>query len=221
MKNKWISASVLAADFAHLAVDVDRMVAAGVDWIHFDVMDHHYVPNLSVGPMVCRALRQAGLAAPVDVHLMVTHPADYVDAFAKAGANLISFHPETVQDVGGLLQQIRNQGMKTGLVFNPDQEVLISEDELSHVDMVMLMSVFPGFGGQSFIDETIGRIVSLRQRLDQGRHDIMLAVDGGVCIDNVRQVSEAGADYFVMGSGLFGADDYAERVQDVRVAMTV
>ena len=210
-----IAASLLSADFARLADDVGAMCQAGVDSIHFDVMDHHYVPNLTVGAMACAALRKAGITTPIDVHLMVTDPAAYVTPFAEAGANHVSFHPETVTDVMAQVHAIKAAGMTAGVVFNPDQVVEISDALLAELDMVLLMSVYPGFGGQDFIPETLATIRQVRARLTAAQSTARLAVDGGVKVDNIASVAAAGADFFVMGSGLFSAHDYTERLRAV------
>jgi ribulose-phosphate 3-epimerase len=209
---KIISASILNADFAALGQEVSEVIAAGIGSIHFDVMDHHYVPNLSFGAHVCDSLRQAGITAPIDVHLMVTDPEHYIEPFAKAGANIITFHPETVTDVAATIAMIQDHGMQAGLAFNPDQMVDINEALLSQLAMILLMSVFPGFGGQSFIEAVYQKIAATRVWLDQHNSSAMLAVDGGVKLDNIKQISSAGADFFVVGSGLFAADDYQSQV---------
>ena len=211
-----ISASILSANFAYLADDVQAMLSAGVDTIHFDVMDFHYVPNLSMGPMVCQSLRDAGITAPIDVHLMVENPEKYIEPFAKAGASIVTFHPETTGNVFELLQQIQQMGMQAGLVFNPDQAVLIDAAWFDYIDIVLLMSVYPGFGGQSFIPDVLDKIRSTRDFLDQNNSRARLAIDGGVKIDNAAGIVEAGSDYLVLGSGLFKADDYVRRVQQLK-----
>lgn len=211
-----IAASILSADFGHLAQDTKNVLAAGVDVIHFDVMDHHYVPNLSFGAVVCDALRKAGIDAPIDVHLMVTDPESYITPFAQAGANRLTFHPETVKDVKATCQKIQDNGMTAGIAFNPDQPVEISDDVFSMIDMILLMSVFPGFGGQSFISSSIEKIQSTRKIINQKQLPIKLGIDGGIKVDNIHQVTEAGADFIVMGSGIFNADDYQERLNKLR-----
>lgn len=210
------SASILSADFANLGRDVSKVLAAGVDSIHFDVMDMHYVPNLSVGPLVCKSLRAAGVSAMIDVHLMVTDPQKYIVPFAEAGADLLSFHPETVTDVYKTVCDIKMAGMQVGLVFNPDQPVHIIKEVLAKIDMVLLMSVVPGFGGQSFIPAVLDKVALARQLLDKHGSGAMLAVDGGIKVDNVGSVANAGAEYFVVGSGLFSADDYGVRMSALR-----
>jgi ribulose-phosphate 3-epimerase len=211
-----LSASILAADFAHLADEVNAVIEAGVDAIHFDVMDHHYVPNLTVGPVVCRSLRQAGVSATIDVHLMVENPEKYIQPFADAGADIVSFHPETVQNVAEVVQQIKRAGLRPGVVYNPDQAVDLDPALLSQLDMLLLMSVQPGFGGQSFIEDTLGKIKATRAWLDKQKSGITLAVDGGVNLENIAKVAQAGANYFVMGSAIFGATDYLKQVSKIK-----
>jgi ribulose-phosphate 3-epimerase len=215
MNTPIIAASILSADFARLADDCRKAVMAGVGAIHFDVMDHHYVPNLSFGAVVCEALVKASVAAPIDVHLMVENPGQYIESFAKAGAQLITIHPSTTPDVGASLEKIRTAGMKAGLAFNPDESVDLDDDVLASLDMVLLMSVFPGFGGQGFIPDVMDKIAALRIRLDALGAHAYLGVDGGVKVDNARAIIAAGADFLVMGSGLFKADDYSAVVTKV------
>jgi ribulose-phosphate 3-epimerase len=211
-----ISASILSADFAHLADDVNAALAAGADQIHFDVMDHHFVPNLSFGAVVCKALRKANITAPIDAHLMVTDPENYIEPFATAGANLITFHPETVNDVSAAIEKIHKAGMQAGLAFNPDKPVDINDELLKKLDMILLMSVFPGFGGQAFIPEVMDKIKKTRDRVNQLQLKTYVAVDGGVKVDNAADIIKAGADFLVIGSGLFSADNYQQCVQDLR-----
>ena len=204
-----IAPSILAADFARLGAEADAVLAAGGDFIHFDVMDNHYVPNLTIGPMVCKALRKYGISAPIDVHLMVEPVDDLIVQFADAGATYISFHPEASRHVDRSLQLIKDKGCKAGLVFNPASSI----DQIKHVmdklDMLLLMSVNPGFGGQKFIPHTLEKLREARRLIDSSGFNIRLEVDGGVGIDNIRAIAEAGADTFVAGSAIFGAPDYA------------
>ena len=213
-----LAASLLAADFANLGTETTQVIDAGVDSIHFDVMDHHFVPNLSFGACVCASLRKAGIKAPIDVHLMVTHPHDYIEPFAKAGATLLTFHPETVPDVAATITQIKQAGMQAGLAFNPDQPVDISADILTQIDLILLMSVFPGFGGQSFIDSTFDKITTTRKLLKQHNSQAKLGIDGGVKTDNAAAITAAGADFLVIGSGLFAADNYKQKIAAFRAA---
>lgn len=221
MKSPVISASILSADFANLGADTKAVIAAGAQHVHFDVMDHHFVPNLSFGAVVCKALRHAGITAPIDVHLMVDHPQSYIEPFAKAGANLISFHPETVADVRATLNYIREAGMQTGLAFNPEKNLDVSDDILRELDLVLLMSVNPGFGGQAFLPSSLEKIAETRARLNRIGSHAWLAVDGGIKVDNVGAVTRAGADFLVMGSGLFNTDNYTARMQEVQRAIKV
>jgi len=215
-KQYYLSASILAADFANLGQDVKRALSAGIDSIHFDVMDHHYVPNLSFGPVICQALRNAGITAPIDVHLMVEAPNQYIEQFANSGANLITFHPDTVTDVVSTLKKIRQCGMKTGLAFNPEHEVEVSDEVLQTLDMLLLMSVNPGFGGQAFMDDSHDKIQLARKRIDHVGSSTLLGVDGGIKIHNIHQAAQSGADFFVIGSGLFAAEDYQQRITELR-----
>lgn len=211
-----IAPSILSADFARLGEDVSHVLKAGGDWVHFDVMDNHYVPNLTIGPVVCDALRGYGIQAPIDVHLMVS-PVDRIVAdFAKAGATLISFHPEASQHVHRTIQLIRNEGCQVGLVLNPATPVDILDYVLDDLDLVLLMSVNPGFGGQSFIPSALDKIKRVRERIDASGKSIRLEVDGGVKVDNIAAIAAAGADTFVAGSAIFGAKDYAEVIRNMR-----
>ena len=216
MRDYLIAPSILAANFARLGDDVDQVLAAGADMVHFDVMDNHYVPNLSVGPMVCSALRKHGVTAPIDVHLMVQPVDALVGMFADAGATYITFHPDASTHVDRTLQLIKNAGCKAGLVFNPAASLEPLKYVMDKVDMVLLMSVNPGFGGQSFIPSTLGKLREARQLIDASGLDIRLEVDGGVGPGNIREVAEAGADTFVAGSAIFGQPDYAEVITKMR-----
>lgn len=219
MPKKIIAASILSADFAHLGKETTDVITAGADVIHFDVMDHHFVPNLSFGAVVCKALYAYHNTALIDVHLMVEEPENYIDTFAEAGASTLTIHPETVDNVGSTLQKIRDAGMQTGLAFNPDKPVDISDEILKSLDLILIMSVFPGFGGQSFIKETLEKIRETRERIDKLHAKSHLAVDGGIKINNIGAVSQAGADFFVVGSGLFSADDYSQQIKLLRDEM--
>ncbi|MDX2298773.1 MAG: ribulose-phosphate 3-epimerase [Xanthomonadaceae bacterium] len=214
-----IAPSILSANFAKLGEEVDNVLAAGADWVHFDVMDNHYVPNLTIGPLVCEALRKHGVTAPIDVHLMVKPVDRIIPDFAKAGASLISFHPEASEHVDRSLQLIREHGCRTGLVFNPATPLSCLEYVLDKVDLVLLMSVNPGFGGQQFIPGTLEKIRQARVLIDRSGRDIRLEVDGGVKVDNIAQIARAGADTFVAGSAIFGAPDYAEAITQMRAAV--
>ena len=216
MRDYLIAPSILAADFARLGEDVSAVLDAGADIVHFDVMDNHYVPNLSVGPMVCSALRDYGISAPIDVHLMVQPVDALVGMFADAGASYITFHPEASTHVDRTLQLIRNAGCKAGLVFNPATRLDALKYVLDKIDMVLLMSVNPGFGGQSFIPMTLDKLREARSLIDESGLDIRLEVDGGVSPANIRQTAEAGADTFVAGSAIFSKPDYAEVIKTMR-----
>lgn len=200
----FIAPSILSADFAKLGEEVDNVLAAGADIVHFDVMDNHYVPNLTIGPLVCEALRKHGVTAPIDVHLMVKPVDRIIPDFAAAGASYITFHPEASEHVDRTLQLIRSEGCKAGLVFNPATPLSVLEYVMDKVDMILLMSVNPGFGGQSFIPATLDKLRQARKLIDESGLDIRLEVDGGVKVDNIREIKEAGADAFVAGSGIFG-----------------
>lgn len=200
----FIAPSILSADFAKLGEEVDNVLAAGADIVHFDVMDNHYVPNLTIGPLVCEALRKHGVTAPIDVHLMVKPVDRIIPDFAAAGATYITFHPEASEHIDRSLQLIRNEGCKSGLVFNPATPLSVLEYVMDKVDMVLLMSVNPGFGGQSFIPATLDKLRQARKMIDDSGLDIRLEIDGGVKADNIKEIKEAGADTFVAGSGIFG-----------------
>ncbi len=200
-----IAPSILSADFARLGDEVDRVIASGADIVHFDVMDNHYVPNLTIGPLVCEALRRHGITADIDVHLMVKPVDRIIPDFAKAGASYITFHPEGSEHIDRSLQLIKSEGCKCGLVFNPATPLDYLRYTIDRLDMVLLMSVNPGFGGQSFIPTTLDKLREVRRIIDESGRDIRLQIDGGVKIDNIRQIAEAGADTFVAGSAIFGA----------------
>jgi len=216
MSNCIIAPSILSANFAKLGEDVDRVLAAGADWVHFDVMDNHYVPNLTIGPLVCEALRKHGVTVPIDVHLMVEPVDRIVPDFAKAGASLISFHPEASKHVDRTLQLIRDHGCQAGLVLNPATPIAYIEHVMERLDLILVMSVNPGFGGQSFIPGALNKLRALRQRIDQSGLPIRLEVDGGVKASNIRAIAEAGADTFVAGSAIFGESDYATVITKMR-----
>lgn len=209
MKDYLIAPSILAANFACLGEDVKQVLAAGADVVHFDVMDNHYVPNLTVGPVVCRALREYGISAPIDVHLMVKPVDGMIEMFAAAGASMITFHPEASEHIDRSLQLITSLGCKAGLAFNPATPLHSLEHVMDKLDMILLMSVNPGFGGQAFIPRTLEKLQRVRKRIDASGHDIRLEVDGGVNIGNIREIAEAGADMFVAGSAIFNQPDYA------------
>jgi ribulose-phosphate 3-epimerase len=216
MRDCWIAPSILSADFARLGEEVDAVVAAGADLVHFDVMDNHYVPNLTVGPMVCEALRKHGVKVPIDVHLMVKPVDRIIPDFAAAGASYISFHPEATEHVDRTLQLIHERGCKSGLVFNPATPLNWLDHVLDKVDLVLLMSVNPGFGGQEFIESTLPKITAVRERIDRSGRAIRLEVDGGVKVGNIGRIAAAGADTFVAGSAVFGAADYAATIAAMR-----
>lgn len=213
-----IAPSILSADFARLGEEVRNVILAGTDLIHFDVMDNHYVPNLTIGPMVCQAIRPH-VTAPIDVHLMVKPVDRIIPDFAKAGANIITFHPEASEHIDRSLQLIRDNGCKAGLVFNPATPLHYLEHVMDKLDIILLMSVNPGFGGQSFIPQTLKKIAAVRRLIDDSGRDIMLEVDGGIKVDNIAEAARAGADTFVAGSAIFGQADYAAVVKAMRAEL--
>ena len=214
-----IAPSILSADFARLGEEVRAVIAAGADFIHFDVMDNHYVPNLTIGPMVCAAIKPHVGATPIDVHLMVKPVDAIIPEFAKAGANIISFHPEASEHVDRTIALIRECGCKPGLVFNPATPLTYLDYTLDKLDLVLIMSVNPGFGGQKFIDGVLPKITEVRRRIDASGRDILLEVDGGVKADNIAKVAAAGADTFVAGSAIYGAKDYATAISAMRAVL--
>lgn len=219
MKDFLIAPSILSADFARLGDEVNAVLDAGADVVHFDVMDNHYVPNLTIGPMVCEALRKHKITAPIDVHLMVSPVDQLILDFAKAGASYISFHPEATSHVDRSLQLIRDQGCKSGLVFNPGTPLTCLEYLMDKVDVILLMSVNPGFGGQKFIPGTLKKLQDARKLIDESPHSIRLEIDGGVGVGNIREIADAGADMFVAGSAIFKSDDYAETIAAMRAEL--
>jgi ribulose-phosphate 3-epimerase len=219
MNDYLIAPSILSADFARLGADVDKVLAAGADIVHFDVMDNHYVPNLTIGPMVCKALRKYGVTAPIDVHLMVQPVDRLIGDFAEAGASYITFHPEASEHIDRSLALIKSLGCKAGLVFNPATPLHYLDYVLDKIDMVLLMSVNPGFGGQSFIPGTLNKLREARAKITASGLPVRLEIDGGVTIKNIREIAEAGADTFVAGSAIFNAPDYAEAVRQMRAEL--
>jgi len=219
MNDYLIAPSILSADFARLGDEVEAVLDAGADVIHFDVMDNHYVPNLTIGPMVCAALRKHGVTAPIDVHLMVTPVDRLIADFAEAGASYISFHPEASHHVDRSLQLIRDHGCKSGLVFNPASPLNCLDYLLDKIDLVLLMSVNPGFGGQKFIPSTLDKLRQARSIVDEAENPIRLEVDGGVGVDNIRAIAEAGADMFVAGSAIFNSEDYRATIGAMRAQL--
>lgn len=211
-----IAPSILSADFARLGEEVENVLAAGADVVHFDVMDNHYVPNLTIGPMVCKALKDYGIKAPIDVHLMVSPVDAIIGDFAAAGADYITFHPEATTHIDRSLQLVRAAGCKSGLVFNPATSLSILDYVMDKVDIVLLMSVNPGFGGQAFIPATLDKLKEARKKIDESGYDISLEIDGGVGVKNIKEIAEAGADMFVAGSAIFNSPDYKETIDAMR-----
>jgi ribulose-phosphate 3-epimerase len=219
MNENWIAPSILSANFAKLGEEVDNVLAAGADVVHFDVMDNHFVPNLTIGPLVCEALRKHGVTAPIDVHLMVEPVDRIIPDFAKAGASIITFHPEGSVHIDRTLQLIKDCGCKAGLVFNPGTPLNHLDYVMDKLDMILLMSVNPGFGGQSFLPSALGKLREVRKRIDESGFNIRLEIDGGVNGSNIGAIKAAGADTFVAGSAIFGKPDYKKIIDEMRAEM--
>merc|ERR1719502_2197801 len=219
MKDYRIAPSILSADFARLGEEVENVLAAGADVVHFDVMDNHFVPNLTIGPMVCSALKKYGITAPIDVHLMVAPVDAIISDFAQAGADYITFHPEATTHIDRSLQLIRAAGCKSGLVFNPSTPLDVCKYVMDKIDIILLMSVNPGFGGQSFIPATLDKAREARKMIDESGYDITLEIDGGVGVANIKEIAEAGVDMFVAGSAIFNSEDYKETIDKMRAEL--
>ena len=220
MADYQIAPSILSADFSRLGEEVEMVLDAGADIIHFDVMDNHYVPNLTVGPVVCKALRNFGIEAPIDVHLMVSPVDDLVVSFAKAGATYISFHPEASENIDATIQLIKKHNCKPGLAINPDTSIDCLDDRLESIDLVVVMSVYPGFGGQSFIDSSLQKLEDVRECIIASEKPILLEIDGGIKANNIRDVARHGADVFVSGSGIFGTENYRKTIEHMRAELS-